>query len=80
MVLTMIWTLKIPPRRLNSFFKEYGTIDWIPNVQANADGTFKFPIPDTFRGEIQLFVEGIINGNTFVSESKTINTASVQGN
>lgn len=54
------------------FFKDYGTISWFPNLKVDKNGVITFKILNTFVPSIDLHIEGIINGETFISESKTI--------
>ncbi len=54
------------------FFTEYGTISWQPNLKADKDGNIFFKIPNQYNSNINLYVEGIINDNTFISETVTI--------
>ncbi|WP_323788557.1 hypothetical protein [Psychroserpens sp.] len=56
----------------NDFFKEFGIIDWIPNLNLNANGNLEFKIADRQLTEFNCFIEGTINDKTFVSEIKTI--------
>ncbi|MEQ6124315.1 hypothetical protein AAON49_08960 [Pseudotenacibaculum sp. MALMAid0570] len=59
--------------RRTKFFKEYGVIDWIPNISVSEDGIATFKIPNNYRDEINLYIEGIINGKGLISQTKTIN-------
>ncbi|WP_323787305.1 hypothetical protein [Psychroserpens sp.] len=55
------------------FFKEYGVIDWIPNVQTDANGNLVFSVFDTGIETVKLFIEGITDDGRFIVEEKTIN-------
>jgi hypothetical protein len=55
----------------SAFFNEYGTIDWIPSAKINNDGSINFTVLNT-KNDIKLFVEGIVNGTDFVSQTLTI--------
>lgn len=56
-----------------NFFKEYGVIDWKPNLKLNESGNVKFKIPDTKSDTITLFIEGYIN-NQLISQQTTVTT------
>lgn len=57
----------------SEFFRNYGVISWIPNVKFSDDGTATFKIPRNYDDSIILYIEGIINGNNIISQTKTIN-------
>jgi hypothetical protein len=56
----------------SKFFQEYGTISWFPNLKADEKGIVTFKMLNTFTPSINLYIEGVINGEIFISESKTI--------
>lgn len=56
----------------SQFFRDYGTISWFPNLKVDEKGVITFKILNTFTSAIDLHLEGIINNETFISESKTI--------
>ncbi|MDT0557980.1 hypothetical protein RM697_04945 [Ichthyenterobacterium sp. W332] len=56
------------------FFKEYGVIGWVPNLKPDDNGNLEFYIYDTKAENINLYIEGVVNGNSFVSETLIINT------
>jgi hypothetical protein len=53
------------------FFKEFGVIDWIPNLNLNKDGNLEFKISNKKLNEFKIVVEGVFS-NGFISEVKTI--------
>ncbi|WP_411766004.1 hypothetical protein [Winogradskyella sp. A3E31] len=57
----------------NRTFEEFGVIDWKPNLQFNDKGKLEIKIPDTFQETIVLYIEGVLNGNSLISEEKIIN-------
>ena len=57
-----------------SFFKEYGTIAWFPELKPNEKGEVTMRLFNTKTKDINLYVEGVTNDNTFVSEVITLNT------
>ncbi|MDH7447380.1 hypothetical protein [Aquimarina sp. 2201CG14-23] len=57
----------------SDFFKEYGVIDWFPKLKIGIDGNIHFKILNTELLEIKLYIEGILNDGTFISEIKDIN-------
>lgn len=54
------------------FFKEYGTIAWLPKVKFDTNGNASFKIFNTNTDDITLFVEGIINDNEYISQKINI--------
>ena len=55
-----------------SFFKEYGAIGWYPNLKFDEQGILTFKILNTDTPSVNLYMEGIVNDGTFVSETKTV--------
>jgi hypothetical protein len=55
-----------------TFFKEYGTIGWLPNLKTDSNGMVSFKIFDTKSENISLHIEGIVNNDELISETKTI--------
>ena len=55
------------------FFNEYGTIDWKPKLKADKDGMIRFKIAEAGADSFNLYINGIVNDNTFLSEIKIIN-------
>ena len=58
-----------------SFFNEYGTIDWKPNLKVDTDGIIRFKIKNFDPKSITLFINGIVNDHELVSEIKTIDVS-----
>lgn len=56
-----------------TFYKEYGTIDWIPNLKINKDGSFDIKLLNT-KNDFTLFVEGTLNDGTFISQELIIDS------
>ncbi|WP_298893264.1 hypothetical protein [uncultured Psychroserpens sp.] len=54
------------------FFNEYGTIDWKPNLKVDSEGLIRFKIKNSSIERINLYINGIVNGNELLSEIKTI--------
>ncbi|GAA4803115.1 hypothetical protein [Litoribaculum gwangyangense] len=59
----------------DSFFKEYGVIDWIPNCKIDDNGNLSFTIYNPANNSIKLFIEGINEKGEFISEVKTLTTS-----
>lgn len=57
----------------SQFFKEYGVIDWIPNVTVDENSYLNFKIYNTDNQNINFYIEGISDDGTFVAEIKTVN-------
>ncbi|GGI56445.1 hypothetical protein [Winogradskyella haliclonae] len=56
----------------SSFFNEYGTIAWFPNLQIDENGLVKFNFHNPDMVPITLYIEGTLGNGKFISESKTI--------
>ena len=56
----------------SKFFKEYGVIDWIPNMSVDENGTISFKISNQSGNNIKLFIEGTANNGSFISEVKSV--------
>ena len=56
----------------SAFFKEYGVIDWIPNVVLNESNAINLKILDTKSKQIKLFIKGVTNEGRYISEEKVI--------
>lgn len=50
------------------FFKEYGVISWFPELKPNNNGKVSFKIPNTFSEGVSLFIEGVCNNNSLLSQ------------
>ncbi len=57
----------------DNLFKEYGVIDWLPLLSIDEKGLVNFKILNTKLPSIKLFIQGIINDKTFISEVKVLN-------
>jgi hypothetical protein len=57
---------------LNSTFEKYGAISWLPEVQLTNAQPTTFKIYDTRTKNITLFIEGISESGTLISEKKII--------
>lgn len=57
----------------DDFYKNYGTIDWKPNLLTDASGniTIKIAKPEV---PINLFIEGIANDGSFIFENQSISS------
>ncbi|MEY8848106.1 hypothetical protein AB9K26_04790 [Psychroserpens sp. XS_ASV72] len=56
----------------NSFFKEYGVISWIPKLELPQNVSSKILLPKTETKVIKLYIEGIADDGTLISEIKTL--------
>lgn len=56
----------------SDFYREYGVIDWLPNLTPDAQGMLNFTIYNTNAKSVTLFIEGIVNDSSFISEEKVI--------
>ena len=56
----------------SSFFYDYGTIDWKPQLTLDSNGTVNFTMFDTRTQSISLFIEGIVNDSDYISKEIVI--------
>ncbi|TXE17859.1 hypothetical protein ES692_08140 [Psychroserpens burtonensis] len=56
----------------SNFFREYGVIDWIPNITLDKTNAINLKILDTKTKQIKLCIEGVTNEGRFISEEKVI--------
>jgi hypothetical protein len=56
----------------SDFFREYGVIDWIPNVVLDQSNAINLKIFNTKTKQIKLFIEGVTSEGSFISEEKVI--------
>lgn len=56
----------------NSFFKEYGVIDWLPRNTLNKNGILSFKIDNITSFDLKIFIEGITTDGQFISEEKIL--------
>jgi hypothetical protein len=56
----------------NNFFQNYGVIDWFPICNSIKNNTIEINVLDTKNKQIMLFIEGVANNGTFISEEKII--------
>lgn len=57
----------------STFFKEYGVIEWLPNMCIDEKDSISFKISNESGNNIKVFIEGIANNGSFISEMKTVN-------
>ncbi len=57
----------------NTFYKEYGVIDWIPNAKINNNGELQFKIHNPANTNFTLFIEGITQNGKYVANTKVLN-------
>lgn len=60
------------------FFRDYGVISWQPNLKFEAPGRLDLKFFNTETSSIKLLVEGFINGDTFISEVKTVDLSAAR--
>lgn len=56
----------------DDFFKEYGVIDWIPNCKTDNLGNLNLTIHNSGNNNVKLFIEGLTQDGSFISETKVI--------
>ncbi|MEE1899648.1 hypothetical protein V1389_14965 [Flavobacterium rakeshii] len=56
-----------------SGFNNYGLIHWIPTTISNENGKFSFSIPQAYKGEAKLIIEGLSPEGKIISKVITIN-------
>jgi hypothetical protein len=57
----------------DSFFKEYGVIDWIPNCKIDAIGNLTFNIYNPTNNNMKFFVEGMTKQGSYLADIKVLN-------
>ncbi len=57
----------------DDFFREYGVLDWIPNCTIDSRGNLNFTVYNPTNSNMKLFIEGVTNKGSFVSEIKVLN-------
>ncbi|MCO5725107.1 hypothetical protein [Robiginitalea marina] len=58
----------------SDFFRAFGTLGWVPDLQADPTGAIAFKAKPHGVEALELYVEGIINGNEFVSSRVLLET------
>ena len=58
----------------DEFFKNYGTISWIPYLDLKPDGSAQFSIMNLLQPEVNVYVEGMNAGGILFSEVLTVKT------
>jgi hypothetical protein len=53
-------------------FLKFGTIHWEPMVETDAEGMFKFSIPNLYQKTVKVVIEGISSDGKLISETKTL--------
>ena len=53
-------------------FLKFGAIHWIPNVETDTNGMFRFSIPNLNQTTVKVIVEGISSDGRVFSETKTL--------
>jgi hypothetical protein len=56
----------------SNFFREYGVVDWFSNVSTDVDGVLNLKLFNNQETSLKLFIEGISNDGTFISEVKEL--------
>jgi hypothetical protein len=56
----------------NAFFRDYGVVGWTANATITDNGELELVLPNKYKGEVSLFIEGISGDNGFISEVKTL--------
>jgi len=56
----------------STFYKEYGVIEWLPNMSIDENGDISFKISNQSSNNIKLFIEGTANNGSFISEVKIV--------
>ncbi|WP_417357942.1 hypothetical protein [Flavobacterium sp.] len=54
-------------------FNNYGLIHWIPTIISDENGKFSFSIPQAYKGEAKLIIEGLSPEGKIISQVITIN-------
>jgi hypothetical protein len=58
----------------SEFYRAFGVVDWVPDLRAGTAGKLDFTVKNPSGGNLELHVEGIVNGDEFVSCRLPVNT------
>lgn len=56
----------------NQFYKDFGVVDWVPNLKIDDNGNINFKISDNQQTDISFYIEGTDDNGRFLSEVKTL--------
>jgi hypothetical protein len=51
------------------FFEDYGVLNWEANIEPDAAGMFTLKVPANYKKDLTVFIEGVVNGQTFISKA-----------
>ncbi|PRX56862.1 hypothetical protein [Flagellimonas meridianipacifica] len=53
----------------SDFFEYFGVLDWLPQLKSDVNGLIKFKVSNAYSAGVKIFVEGITNQGSFVSQT-----------
>lgn len=56
----------------SNFYKNFGVIDWFPNLKLDTDGNIQFTMAKPKTEHFKLFLEGTANDGSLISEEKNV--------
>jgi hypothetical protein len=56
----------------NNAFKRFGVINWIPSVETNENGSYRFSIPNMYQKSIRILIEGVSENGELYSDVREI--------
>lgn len=56
----------------NDFFENFGVLGWEHNASVSNGGNLELTFTDKYKGDVRLFIEGIVDGQKFIAEEKTV--------
>ncbi|WP_179343192.1 hypothetical protein [Winogradskyella ursingii] len=54
------------------FFRDYGIISWSPDLKISPNRVLSFKVFNTNTSSINLYIEGVVNDKTFISQTQTL--------
>jgi hypothetical protein len=57
----------------SDFFEKYGVINWYPEIKLNESGQGYIEVFNTLRPKVKLYIEGMAQDGTLVSEEVIVN-------
>ena len=62
------------------FFEEYGVLNWQSNITPDTNGIFSIKIPSTYKKDVSVFIEGVVDSDTFISKKVNLEVVSTSSN
>ncbi|MHA7056348.1 hypothetical protein ACWGOQ_0003955 [Aquimarina sp. M1] len=59
------------------FFKQYGILGWVPNIQRNTNDEYEFSFKNALMQEARIFIEGMDQDGNLISEVKVLSIPTI---